>query len=61
MAVNTKTAILPIMVQGLYTIKPKIRWSIKPGTVKVIIKKPVAALNKTVEELLAEVESMYVK
>ncbi len=61
MAVNTQTKILPIIVEGLYTIKPKTRWTIIPGTVKLIIQEPVDVLNKTVTELLNEVESIYLK
>ena len=61
MAVNTKTKILPIIVKGLYTIKPKTRWTIIPGTVQLTIKKPIEVVNKTVEELLNEVESIYLK
>ncbi len=61
MAVNTKTKILPIIVKGLYTIKPKTRWTIIPGTVQLTIKEPIEVVNKTVEELLNEVESIYLK
>ena len=61
MAINTKTKILPLIVQGLYTIKPKTRWTIAPGTVKITIKEPIAVINKTVDELLDEVQSIYLK
>ena len=61
MAINAKTKILPFIVQGLYTIKPKTRWTINPGTVKITIKEPVAVINKTVDELLDEVQSIYLK
>ncbi len=59
MAINTNTKILPIIVQGLYGIKPKTRWTIHPGTVNIIIKDPVDNTNKTVDTLLSEVESIY--
>ena len=59
MAVNTQTQILPVIVKGLYTIKPKTRWTLKTGTVTIIIKDPISAKNKTVDELLNEVESIY--
>ena len=61
MAINTNTKILPILVQGLYSIKPKTRWTIIPGTVQLTIHEPVEVLNKTVDELLTEVESIYLK
>ena len=61
MAVNTRTPILPIIVKGLYNIKPKTRWTIKPGIMKIIINKPVIIANKTVDELLKEVQSIYLK
>ena len=59
MAVNTQTKILPIIVQGLYTIKPKNRWTINPGVVTIIITKPIESINKNVDDLLLEVESIY--
>ena len=61
MAVNTRTPILPVIVKWLYNIKPKTRWTIKPGIMKIIINKPVIIANKTVDELLKEVQSIYLK
>ena len=59
MAVNTKTKILPIIVEGLFSIKPKNRWTIIPQPVKLIIKDPIDVLNKSVDDVLEEVESIY--
>ena len=61
MAVNTQTPILPVIVKGLYTIKPKTCWTIKTGTVTMIIKPPISSINKTVDELLDEVQSIYLE
>ena len=54
MAINTNTKILPIIVKGLYNIKPRNRWTINKGIAKMIIAKPINVANKTVEELLEE-------
>ena len=54
MAINTKTKILPIIVKGLYNVKPRHRWTISPGKATMIIKKPIDISNKTVDELLLE-------
>tara|TARA_Y100000768_G_scaffold368909_1_gene333327 strand:- start:20 stop:637 length:618 start_codon:yes stop_codon:yes gene_type:complete len=59
MAVNTKTKILPIVVEGLFSIKPKNRWTIIPQPVKLIIKDPIDVLNKSVDDVLEEVEFIY--
>ena len=59
MAINTQTKILPVIIQGLYTIKPKTHWTIKPGEAKMIIKEPISVMNKTVDELLEETRSIY--
>ena len=61
MAINTQTKILPVITQGLYTIKPKTRWTIHPGKAKMIIKEPISVMNKTVDELLDEVKSIYLQ
>tara|TARA_X000001036_G_C20658624_1_gene798019 strand:- start:440 stop:1126 length:687 start_codon:yes stop_codon:yes gene_type:complete len=61
MAINTRTNILPIIVKGLYNIKPKTRWTIKPGIMEIIITPPITVKNKTVDELLDEVQSIYLK
>ena len=54
MAINTNTQILPIIVKGLYNIKPKNRWTINKGIARMIIPKPISVTNKTVEDLLQE-------
>ena len=54
MAINTNTQILPVIVKGLYNIKPKNRWTINKGIAKMIIAKPISVANKTVEDLLQE-------
>jgi len=61
MAINTQTKILPVITQGLYTIKPKTRWTIHPGEATMIIKNPISPTDKTVEELLEEVRSIYLQ
>ena len=61
MAINTQTKILPVIVQGLYTIKPKNRWTINHGEAKMIIQEPISVINKTVDELLKEVRSIYLQ
>jgi len=59
LARNTKARIVPIIVQGLYDIKPKNRWYIKPGKINIIVEKPIAIDNKTVEELLDETYTVF--
>lgn len=59
LAHNTKARIVPIIVQGLYDIKPKNRWYIKPGKINIIVEKPIAIDNKTVEELLDETYTVF--
>ena len=61
MAINTQTKILPVITQGLYSIKPKTRWTIHPGEATMIIKDPISTTDKTVEELLKEVRSIYLQ
>jgi len=59
LARNTKARIIPVIVQGLYDIKPKNRWYIKPGKINIIVEKPIAIDNKTVEELLDETYTVF--
>ena len=59
MAVNTQHNILPIIVKGLYTIKPKTRWTLKKGQATMIIKKPINVKNKSVNELLTQTRQIY--
>ena len=61
MAINTKTKILPIIVKGLYDIKPKTRWTVQPGKVTIIIMPLLSVENKTVDELLKETQNIYLK
>ena len=61
MAINTNTKILPIIVQGLYEIKPKNRWQLYPGVATMIILEPVDVINKSVDELMDEVQRIYTK
>ena len=61
MALNTNTKILPIIVQGLYSIKPKTRWTIKPGIVKITILDPINVVNKSVDELMSETRKLYLE
>jgi len=60
-AINTQTQILPVIVQGLYNIKPKTRWTLKPGVVKIIILDPISVVNKSVDELISETRKLYLK
>ena len=59
LARNTKARIVPIIVKGLYDIKPKNRWYIKPGRINIIVEKPISTDNKTVEELLNETYTVF--
>ena len=54
MAINTNTQILPVIVKGLYNIKPRNRWTINKGIAKMIIAQPISVANKTAEDLLQE-------
>ena len=54
MAVNTKAPIVPIVVHGLFDIKPKTRWNLYPGKVTMSIYKPIISKNKTANTLLNE-------
>ncbi len=41
MAIDTKTKIVPVGLQGAYDIKPKKRWNLQPGIVKMKIGSPI--------------------
>ena len=41
MAVNTKTSIVPVGISGAFTFKPKNRWWLRPGFIKINIGDPV--------------------
>ncbi len=59
LAKNSKAHILPIITKGLFDIKPKNRWYIKPGTIDIIIGEPISSENKTVDELLDETSLVF--
>jgi len=59
MASNTKTKILPVVIKGLYEIKPKTRWTIYPGVATMIILDPIDISNKSVDELTEETRRLY--
>ena len=59
LACNTKAQIIPIVTKGLYDIKPKNRWYINPGEIDILVEKPIASDNKTVEELLNETYDIF--
>ncbi len=54
MALNTETKILPIIVKGLYDIKPRNRFTILPGKATMIIKPPIEIKNKNVNDIMKE-------
>ena len=59
MASNTNTKILPIIIKGLYEIKPKNRWTIHPGTATMIILDPIDITNKSIDDLMQETYQLY--
>jgi len=61
MAINTQIKILPVIVKGLYTIKPKNRWTIHKGEATMIIGKPISVINKTINELIEETRKIYLQ
>jgi len=61
LAKNTKANILPIITRGLYNIKPRNRWTIKPGLIEIYIGKPILTLDKTIDELKEETEKVFNK
>ena len=61
LAVNTKANILPILTKGLFKIKPINRWTIKPGIIEIHIKEPIITKGKTVDELLEETRTVFLK
>ena len=60
LAIDTQAEILPIVTKGLFDIKPRNRWTIKPGVIKVYIGKPITSKNKEVNTLLNEVHNFYI-
>ena len=59
LAKNTKVNILPIVVNGLFNIKPKNRWVIKPGLIEINICKPIETQNKSVNEIILETHNIF--
>ena len=60
LAIDTGADILPIVTKGLFDIKPRNRWTIKPGLIEIYIGEPINSKNKEVNTLLNEVHSFYV-
>ena len=62
LAVNTKAKILPVVVKGLFQIKPKTRWTIDNKIkAEMIIEKPIDTINKSVDELIDQVNEFFIK
>ena len=59
LAKNTGADILPIITRGLFNIKPKNRWNIKPGIIEINIMKPINSHNKTIEKLMNETQKVF--
>ena len=51
MAKNTNMSIVPIVSYGAYNYKPKNRFILKPGVIKVSVGKPIITNDLSVEEL----------
>ena len=62
MAVNAKVKILPVIIKGLYDIKPKTRWTINTSIeAKMIIEKPINTINQSVDTLINKVNNLFIK
>jgi len=59
LAKNTNSRILPIITKGLFEIKPKNRWYIKPGKIEIYIYDPINTTNKEIDHLLVETEKVF--
>ena len=60
MAVNTKVKILPVIVKGLYDIKPKTRWTIYVSIrAEIIIEKRINTFNQSVDDLIDVVNNLF--
>ena len=60
MAIDTKTKIVPVGLQGAYEFKPKKRWYLQPGIVKIKIGTPISVElydKKNITSLLEKVEN----
>jgi len=62
MAINTKTNILPVVVKGLYEIKPKTRWTIDTSIqAEMIIGESINTTNQSVDNLISKVHNVFTK
>ena len=62
MAINSKVKILPIIIKGLYDIKPKTRWTINNSIEAImIIEKPINTIDQTVDNLINKVNNLFIK
>jgi 1-acyl-sn-glycerol-3-phosphate acyltransferase len=62
MAKNTNTKILPIIVKGLYEIKPKNRWTLNTNvSAQMIIEKPLDTINYSIVELIEKMNDLFEK
>ena len=62
MAINAKVKILPIIIKGLYDIKPKTRWTINTFIeAKMIIEKPINTINQSADTLINTVNDLFIK
>ena len=62
MAINSKVKILPIIIKGLYDIKPKTRWTINNSIEAImIIEKPINTINQSVDSLINKVNNLFIK
>ena len=59
LAKNTNSRILPIITKGLFEIKPKNRWYIKPGKIEIYICDPINTKNKEIDILLDEAKKVF--
>ena len=60
LARNTQANILPIITKGLFSIKPKNRWTIQPGIIEINILKPINVKDKEVDLLLDETYKSFI-
>jgi|TARA_B000000565_G_scaffold234476_1_gene194882 1-acyl-sn-glycerol-3-phosphate acyltransferase len=65
MAINTKAPIVPVGCIGAFEFKPKDRWTLSPGTVKLICGKPIdpstyssLGLNGLVSKVEQEIQQL---
>ena len=65
MAINTNAPIVPVGCVGAFEFKPKDRWTLSPGTVKLICGKPIdpstystLGLNGLVSKVEQEIQQL---